>query len=140
MDRPVIIIDTREQEPFEFDTESVEVLDKALPTGDYSLAGYENLVCIERKSLPDYVQSVIMQRVRFIKEVNKIFELLHSCNAVEEFVSASEILGYISEPYHSKNSNVFSYKCSVPLGISNSQKVVARTALGVGGKLLLYTR
>lgn len=91
MNRPVIIIDTREQEPFEFVTESVEVLSQSLDAGDYSLAGFENLVCIERKSLPDYVQSVIKQRDRFMKEVNKLSAIPYSCIVVEG--DLSDIMG-----------------------------------------------
>lgn len=42
-----IIVDTREQQPWEFENmvKSVSKLD----TGDYSLKGLENILCIERK-------------------------------------------------------------------------------------------
>ncbi len=91
MDKPVIIIDTREQEPYEFDPETVDVKRQALTAGDYSLEGFEDLVTIERKSLPDYVQSVIKQRDRFMKEVNKLSEIPHSCIVVEG--DLSDIMG-----------------------------------------------
>jgi len=83
VDKPIIIIDTREQEPYEFDPENVEVKHQALSAGDYSINGFEDQVCIERKSLQDYVQSVIKQRDRFLKEVKKLSEIPHCCIVVE---------------------------------------------------------
>jgi DNA excision repair protein ERCC-4 len=43
----------------------------ALPTGDYSVAGAEHLVAIERKSVIDLVKSVIHQRERFERELSR---------------------------------------------------------------------
>ena len=91
MDKTIFIIDTREQEPYEFDTETIEVKRQALDAGDYSLEGFEDQVCIERKSLSDYVQSVIKQRDRFMKEVKKLSEIPHCCIVVEG--NLSDIMG-----------------------------------------------
>ena len=51
MQFPKIIIDTREQRPLVFDPLPITI--KKLDFGDYSLKGYENRICIERKSVPD---------------------------------------------------------------------------------------
>lgn len=85
------LIDTREQEPYEFDPETVGVKRRALTAGDYSLDGFEDQVCIERKSLQDYVQSVIKQRDRFLREVKKLTEMPHCCIVVEG--DLSDIMG-----------------------------------------------
>ena len=85
------VIDSREQEPYEFDSESVEVKRKALISGDYSLEGFEDQISIERKSLQDYVQSVIQQRERFLREVKKLREIPHACIVVEG--DLSDIMG-----------------------------------------------
>lgn len=66
-----IIIDTREQTPWTFDP-SVSVIRKALPAGDYSLVGLEDCVAIERKSLGDFVNTVIHDWIRFRKELNRL--------------------------------------------------------------------
>jgi len=52
---PVVLIDTREQAPLRFDREAHGVLSAVatIRTGDYSVAGCEDLIRIERKSLPD---------------------------------------------------------------------------------------
>ena len=48
---PVIIIDTREQIPWEFRDLPTEP--GTLDTGDYSVSGLEHLIAVERKSLDD---------------------------------------------------------------------------------------
>jgi DNA excision repair protein ERCC-4 len=63
---PVILIDTREQLPYSFKTESRTA---RLETGDYSLLGAENRVGIERKTLGDLVGSLSCGRERFEKEL-----------------------------------------------------------------------
>lgn len=42
-----VIIDTREQQPWQFERTIAE--HKKLDTGDYSIEGYEEILCIERK-------------------------------------------------------------------------------------------
>jgi ERCC4-type nuclease len=45
-----ILIDTREQIPFNFSRYGVQTETDALPVGDYSIPGFEDRVAIERKS------------------------------------------------------------------------------------------
>ena len=67
---PVIVIDSREQAPFEFTTLRARV-DK-LDTGDYSVYGLEHLVCVERKSLPDLLGCCGRERERFVRELQRM--------------------------------------------------------------------
>ena len=69
--KPCVIIDTREQTPWRFSAE-VEVARGTLHTGDYSLAGHESAICIERKSLDDLVQTVTRGRERFERELERM--------------------------------------------------------------------
>ena len=80
---PTIVIDTREQEPYSFDTWRVNSVRKALPAGDYSLAGYEETLAVERKSLDDLVSTVIWGRKRFLRELAKLAEYEAACIVVE---------------------------------------------------------
>lgn len=68
-----IIVDTREQAPFAFGHEryAVEVEAGALAVGDYSLAGLEDKVAVERKSLPDLVACLGRERERFERELQR---------------------------------------------------------------------
>jgi ERCC4-type nuclease len=65
-----IIIDTREQCPWHFG-DLAEVSRGTLPTGDYALAG-DTGFAIERKSLPDYVQTITSNWQRFRRELDRM--------------------------------------------------------------------
>jgi len=69
-----IIVDTREQKPFTFHKISPrpKTIRKTLKTGDYSLNGHENRICIERKSLSDLYGSFGKGRKRFEKECQRM--------------------------------------------------------------------
>ncbi len=56
---------------------------KALPAGDYSLVGMEQRVAVERKSLQDFVQTVIRSRRRFQNELRRLQGYEHACVVVE---------------------------------------------------------
>ncbi len=83
MKRVVVVVDTREQEPYSFDPERFEVVRHALPAGDYSLQGMERLVAVERKSLDDFVQTVIRSRERFRKELLALQTCASACVVIE---------------------------------------------------------
>lgn len=75
--KPIVIVDTREQTPFEFHRfrnwilgEKCEKLDH----GDYSIEGMESLLIIERKTLSDLVTTVMQYRNRFIRQCEKMAE------------------------------------------------------------------
>lgn len=83
-DKPLpftIIIDTREQLPWVFD--GIETIREPLGAGDYSIVGLTALVAIERKSLHDFVNTIIHNRERFRKECQKLAGMMHSCIIVE---------------------------------------------------------
>jgi len=78
-----LLVDTREQEPYSFDARLVVVERRALPAGDYSVAGLEGVVAVERKTLDDFVSTVIHSRPRFREELKKLAEYRAACVAVE---------------------------------------------------------
>jgi len=82
-ERLSVVVDTREQEPYAFDPERVAVVRRALPAGDYSLEGHEVSIAAERKSLDDYVASVIIDRERFLRELDALAEYDFACVVVE---------------------------------------------------------
>jgi len=85
--RVSVVIDTREQEPYTFDPERVVETRGALRAGDYSLVGFEDRVAVERKSLDDFVSTVIRDRERFRRELDRLHELEAACVVVEGNVS-----------------------------------------------------
>ena len=82
-----IIIDTREQEPYSFDPLLAAAVRRALPAGDYSVDGLDGIVAVERKSLDDFVSTVIHSHDRFRAELRKLAEYRAACVVVEAGVS-----------------------------------------------------
>ncbi len=76
-----MLIDTREQRAWEFPGR--ETARVALAAGDYSLAGYESRLAVERKSLGDWVNTVMHDWLRFRKELNRLSGYEVACVVVE---------------------------------------------------------
>ncbi len=77
----VAIIDSREQ--LAYDLSPMQMRTAALESGDYSLAGCENLVTIERKSLSDFLCCVTRERPRFEKELRRMSAFPTKCVIIE---------------------------------------------------------
>ena len=78
-----IVIDTREQEPYSFDPRLATAVRRALPAGDYSVDRLEACVAVERKTLDDFVSTVIHSRERFRAELQKLAAYRAACVVVE---------------------------------------------------------
>jgi len=65
--RPVVVIDSREQEKLVFTRLQSTV--RTLVTGDYGILGCEQFAAVERKSISDLVGSVSSGRERFEREL-----------------------------------------------------------------------
>ena len=69
----IIITDSREQLPYNFQGYDVQVVRAGLPAGDYSIPGAESLVAIERKELNDLIGCLMgKQRDRFTRELARL--------------------------------------------------------------------
>ena len=79
--RPTVIIDTREQAPFTFNTLTSER--GTLDTGDYSVRGLEHLVALERKSPEDLLGCIANGRDRFVRELQRLRAYRFRCLVVE---------------------------------------------------------
>ncbi len=80
-----VIVDTREQLPYVF-SDRVVAVRAPLPAGDYSVEGAESApggVVVERKTLDDFVSSVIRYRRRFRRELERLRGYAFSCVVVE---------------------------------------------------------
>jgi ERCC4-type nuclease len=64
----IVIIDSREQTPYEFKSPT-EVA--GLKTGDYSIKGLESWVAVERKTIGDLVACLTTGRERFERELHR---------------------------------------------------------------------
>lgn len=79
----VIVVDTREQRPFRFSNTEILVVTSTLATGDYSLRGFTDRVCVERKEYGDFLGCVARQRHRFMAEMERLAVIPHRLLVIE---------------------------------------------------------
>ena len=69
----IVVIDTREQLPYDFTGYDVQVVRATLPAGDYSIPGAEHLAAFERKSIDDLISCLMgSSRERFARELSRL--------------------------------------------------------------------
>ena len=105
----IVLVDSREQAPWTFEGQGMTLQTARLDTGDYSLPGLEHSVTIERKSLDDWVGTVMRSRGRFYRELERMrayrFRAVIIEAGVREIMAGryksgarpSAVLGFISE-------------------------------------------
>ncbi|MCL4488874.1 MAG: hypothetical protein M1570_12190 [Chloroflexi bacterium] len=94
-----IVIDTREQEPYSFDPRLAAAVRRALPAGDYSVEGLEERIAVERKTLDDFVSTVIRARPRFREELRRLAGYRAACVVVEAGVADVLLQRYRGEAH-----------------------------------------
>jgi len=67
---PTILIDTREQDALPIT--AYPTAPGTLTSGDYSFAGGEHWLAIERKTIADLVRSLTTERPRFLRELERL--------------------------------------------------------------------
>lgn len=81
---PHVLVDSREQLPWQFSPAVKVELGVSLPTSDYSLAGATDICAIERKSLADLVMSCASkERERFWECMRRLGQYPHKALIVE---------------------------------------------------------
>lgn len=109
-DRPLtvpftVLIDSRENAPYSFTGLRADAKDhgreliiptrwQGLPTGDYSIDGYQDRLCVERKSAADLYGTLGSGRERFEREHERMAAMVaaggHACVVIE--ASAASLL------------------------------------------------
>ena len=94
-----IIKDTREQEGYTFESSSSRyhtcdgMVDQKLDTGDYSILGMEDKLCIERKaSVVELANNVGHDQTRFLKEIERMKSFPYKFLILE--FSLSDLMDY----------------------------------------------
>ncbi len=81
-----ILVDSREQRPWAFVGPDFAAERATLQTGDYSIRGHAHAIAIERKSLGDFVSTVVHDWLRFRKELYRLAAMDHAVIVVEASV------------------------------------------------------
>ncbi|MCP4677616.1 MAG: hypothetical protein GY854_19295 [Deltaproteobacteria bacterium] len=95
----VIVVDTREQLPYSFDEDKADSVRRKLAAGDYSIEGFEDRVAVERKTMDDFVNTVIHRRKRFYKELRLLAEYELACVVVEASLETVHNGLYVGEAH-----------------------------------------
>ena len=74
-----IVIDKREKQPYPFEGAAVIFL----KTGDYSIAGYEDRVCVERKRVAEMFACAGRNRARFERELVRMSKMDYAAIVIE---------------------------------------------------------
>jgi len=122
----IIKVDSREQQPYSFETPSQV---GALSCGDYSLAGVEHLISIERKTLPDLVGCLSKDRSRFERELYKSRSLEYMGLVLE--CSLSDIINHNYQSQMQSKAIIqsliaFSIRYRLPVWFAESREYGAR--------------
>ena len=100
--RPVILVDTREQSPFDFSRFEgwfAGIEKKPLKLGDYSVAGLEDVCVVERKDLPDLIHSLTAERSVFVNRLRRMSRYPHRLLVI------TAALGQVKSPYPHGGTN-----------------------------------
>jgi hypothetical protein len=100
----IIIIDQQEKNQFIF-PKTIKTIRKHLKTADYSLSGYEDRICVERKSKADAWGSVTEGRDRFRKEYERMAEFEKKIVVIE-----SNLEDFLIPPVYVKDGRVIQVK------------------------------
>ena len=87
-----ITIDTREQMPWAFPAHLAETRRAKIDAGDYAITGDERNFAIERKSLPDFVSTIVRDWDRFQRELQRMENMPARVVVVESIYA--DILAY----------------------------------------------
>jgi ERCC4-type nuclease len=110
-----ILRDNREQKPYEFRVQPVDTRDVTLLTGDYTIVDlcdhddkndtYLPSFAVERKTGPDFLNSITHQRERFKDEIKRATEWEHPLEVVieETYTTFTQNLGFMKRRKVSPN-------------------------------------
>ncbi len=102
-----VLVDSREKNSWELNSSRVSATEKIkLDTGDYTIDGYEDILCIERKESVTELAGNITQ-ARFKKELERIKEIPYAYLILE--ANIKEVLEY---PYYEHGKHdICCYTC-----------------------------
>ena len=124
-EKPILIIDTREKQPWCFDGDDAfaEVIHEKLDGGDYSIRGMEHIITIERKATVDELYTNFTKdKKRIIAEFERLREHKFKIIVVEE--TCEDIMNPQRYYVNKKKINRRSPKMPVAVVTSNLTKLM----------------
>ena len=133
----VLVQDTREQKPlFTQPVEGLTVVTDTLPFGDYSLRGFEDKFCVERKQVSDFFAYLGRERDRTKRKMKEFKRITSSGGFVGLVIEATEsdlLSGFVMSrvsPETARQALVsFEVRCGVHVYCSRSRDDIRRWTL-----------
>lgn len=134
MDKPVLIIDTREKLPWDFEGDDAfaDIVYKKLDYGDYSIEGMEHLIAIERKKGGDELYGNFgkpKDKKRIYAEFARMKKCPMKFMVIEE--SCDEIMNHLLYYVNKKRINKYSPKMPVAVVASNLTRLMTEYDVNV---------
>lgn len=139
-----IIQDTQEKQPWQFDSVAIGgVIHQKLPTGDYTVEGYEDILCIERKkSVSEFATNCTEKRfekelVRMAKFKYPFLVFEFDMNDVQIYPMGSSIPRSkwrkikTRGPYMMKRMSEIMVKHKIPIFMAGSAENAANIAVSL---------
>lgn len=133
----VLVQDTREQKPlFDQSMDGLLVVTDTLPFGDYSLRGFEDRFCVERKQISDFFTYIGKERDRTKRKMEEFRNIISSGGYVGLVIEALEsdlLSGYVMSrisPETARQALVsFEVRCGLHIYYSRSREDIKRWIL-----------
>lgn len=126
-----IIIDTREQKPYQFPLEH-EIVSRGLKTGDYSVEGFEDTVVVERKGLGDLIHCLTTGRARFRRQLGRLRKIPYRTVIIDTTIyqiSRKRYVGYLKPDDVLANISELSVEYKVMFQFGDSPALASRLCL-----------
>lgn len=123
--KPTLIVDTREKQPWSFDGDEAfeDVVYEKLDAGDYSIAGMEHLITIERKATVDELfLNFTKDKERIAAEFDRLSDHLFKFVIIEE--TCDDVMNPHKYYINKKKINKRSPKMPIAVVTSNLTKLM----------------
>lgn len=132
-----VVVDTREQKPlFKRIPPGLTIVSKALKDGDYSIVGFEDRFCIERKEMSDFYGYIGNERTKTVAKMERFAEMVKADGFVMLAIEAAEedvLFGYeysrLSPEVARQAINSFRLRYGVHVYCNRDRTFIERTIL-----------
>jgi len=126
----MITVDTREPDPSPWaDQFTAPTIRATLQTGDYSIAGCERLITVERKALGDLIGCLTTSRARFERELTRMQAIPYRYVIVESewrYLMSGKFRSAMTPAAASESVCAFMQRYQVPFLFAGSAELAGR--------------
>lgn len=129
----ILVQDSREQRPlFDRPPKGLTVVTDTLHDGDYSIRGFEQQFCIERKQMSDFYSYIGKERKRTVKKIERMAKFAFAglvIEASEADVLAGHVMSQVPPEVARQTLVSFEIRCGIHVYYNRSRGDIARWCL-----------